>query len=566
MGAESQAGDRSPHEEQVFTYLLETGPVVNYVSTMDAPGQCSFVSPNVYSIFGCHPEQYSDPPFWSAHIHPDDRADAVSRIKRNLREGGGIAEYRFRHNDGVYRHILDHHRVTVRQEGKSEIVGCWLDITAYRRSPDVAEQPDAHDRITGLINQREFQNRLQGILSWSETIQHVLCYIDIDEFKIINNSHGRTAGDELLRQLAGLLKTVLSRRDLLGYMGADQFGVLLQHCSLNQAYRILERIQSALHEFRFSWNDKSHVLTASMGMVVLDRHLNSEIDILDAAIVACELAKEGGRNRIEVYSGEDQAIHRRREGMLWVEKINRALEEDRYLLYYQPIVSLDRKNSDRHFELLIRMKDEQGELVPPGMFLPSVERYHLSGKLDRWVIQTTLSWLEAYSELLDRDICWGINLSGQSLSDEHLLQFVFEELHYKNIPPQKICFEITETAAIENIGKARQFIETLRGKGCRFALDDFGSGLSSFAYLKNLPADILKIDGLFVRNIVEDKTDFAMVKAIHEIARSMGKITIAEFVEDDAIRRRLEQIGVNYAQGYGIARPKSLADFDQHQG
>jgi EAL domain-containing protein (putative c-di-GMP-specific phosphodiesterase class I) len=247
--------------------------------------------------------------------------------------------------------------------------------------------------------------------------------------------------------------------------------------------------------------------------------------------------------------------------MLWVERINRAMEEDRFYLYYQPIVALNEALHDKHYELLIRMKNDKGDLVPPGFFLPAAERYNLSCKIDHWVIQTFFSWLEAYSELLEQDISWGINLSGQSLSDGNLLQFVLEELNHKQIPPNKIYFEITETAAINNLNNATHFIKVLKDHGCNFALDDFGSGLSSFSYLKNLPVDYIKIDGIFVKDMANNNTDFAMVKAINDVSQVMGKKTIAEFVENDEIIVKLKQIGVDYAQGYGIDKPKPLVDF-----
>lgn len=395
----------------------------------------------------------------------------------------------------------------------------------------------------------------------SDTGQHIVCYLDLDQFKVINDTQGRTAGDEILRQLSEIFKDTLSHRDVLAYLGGDEFGILLQHCALNQANRALSILQDAIREFRLVWNGNNLAITASIGVVPVDKNTGGTSSILSIAEAACNAAKQDGRDRIYNYTVTDESFGNRQQEMLWVERINRALEEDRFYLYYQPIVALKEALHDTHYELLIRMKDDNGDLVPPGAFLPAAERYNLSSKIDRWVIQTFLSWFEAYSELLEQNNSWGINLSGHSLSDENLLQFVIEELNHKQIPANKIYFEITETAAIGNLNNATQFIDTLKKHGCRFALDDFGSGLSSFSYLRNLHVDFLKIDGMFVKEMVNNSTDFAMVKAINDVGQVMGKKTIAEFVENNEIVQKLKEIGVDYAQGYGICKPKPLTEY-----
>ena len=547
-----------------FEYLLSSSPAITYATGFDARHECNFVSQNLYKYLGYSPEQIiNDPEFWITHIHPEDKENTLITLEHNLKQGGGEVNYRFLHSDGAYRWLHDQHLVIQDNDTPVEIVGSLTDITEQQNLKEEIEHKTRFDDLTGLMNRREFENRLRYILGQdnANTGQHVVCYLDLDQFKVINESYGHAAGDELLRQISGVLQKSLSRRDILAYLGGDDFGILLQHCTLNQAHRILEIIQDAIHEYRFSWEGKSLAIAASIGVVPFNRHTGDSSNILSLANTACFAAKEAGRNRIQVYTDTDASLGRRHNEMLWVERINRALEEDRFYLYYQPIVALSDEIQDEHFELLIRLKDDAGDLVPPGAFLPAAERYNLSTKIDRWVIQIILTWLEAYPEYLECDYNWGINLSGQSLTDSDLLQFIIEEFDRKQIPPQKIYFEITETAAIANLENATRFINALGSHGCRFALDDFGSGLSSFSYLKNLPVDFLKIDGMFVKEIATNNTDFAMVKAINDIGHSMGKKTIAEFVENDEITMKLKEIGVDYGQGYGICKPKPLTEF-----
>jgi diguanylate cyclase (GGDEF)-like protein/PAS domain S-box-containing protein len=551
-------------ERQRFEYLLTSSPTITYATSVDSKHHCNFVSNNVTEILGYLPEEMTnDSEFWLNHIRSEDKEKIFRKLSRNLKKGRGVIEYLFLHKDGSYRWVRDMHRVLYAGERPVEIVGSWTDITEQQQLKDEINYKQSHDELTGLINRKEFERRLQHILegSMSDTGQHIVCYLDLDQFKVINDTQGRTAGDEILRQLSEIFKDTLSHRDVLAYLGGDEFGILLQHCALNQANRALSILQDAIREFRLVWNGNNLAITASIGVVPVDKNTGGTSSILSIAEAACNAAKQDGRDRIYNYTVTDESFGNRQQEMLWVERINRALEEDRFYLYYQPIVALKEALHDTHYELLIRMKDDNGDLVPPGAFLPAAERYNLSSKIDRWVIQTFLSWFEAYSELLEQNNSWGINLSGHSLSDENLLQFVIEELNHKQIPANKIYFEITETAAIGNLNNATQFIDTLKKHGCRFALDDFGSGLSSFSYLRNLHVDFLKIDGMFVKEMVNNSTDFAMVKAINDVGQVMGKKTIAEFVENNEIVQKLKEIGVDYAQGYGICKPKPLTEY-----
>jgi EAL domain-containing protein (putative c-di-GMP-specific phosphodiesterase class I) len=349
---------------------------------------------------------------------------------------------------------------------------------------------------------------------------------------------------------------------VFGRLGGDEFGILLRNCPLEQATPIADVLRGAVSGFRFIWKDKSFRLGVSIGVVAVTAESGGAEGLLQAADEACYAAKENGRNRIHVYKADDRELAARRGEMQWVSEIHAALAEDRLCLYGQEIVPLDANagGGGSHYEVLIRMRDREGGLTPPGAFLPAAERYGLIPTVDRWVIRTVFTLLQQHPRHLDELRLCAVNLSATSACDEKFLDFVLEQFQETAIPADKICFEITETAVVANLAKATSFIVTLKDLGCRFALDDFGSGMSSFAYLKDLPVDILKIEGSFVRDITVDDIGAAMVKSINEIGHVMRKQTIAEFVEDDATLARLRELGVDYGQGYGIARPAPLED------
>ena len=419
----------------------------------------------------------------------------------------------------------------------------------------------SHDVLTGLINRREFERRTERLLATlkHEKGMHALCFMDLDQFKVVNDTCGHNAGDELLRQIATLIQNTVRHRDTLARLGGDEFGVLMEHCSLDDAHRVTVSILQAVQDFQFSWKDYSFKLGISIGLVAISESSPNLTELLKNADAACYVAKDNGRNRVHVHALDDSEIVQRHGQMQWVTRINKALIENRFCLYAQAIVPLHGSNA-KHYEFLIRMIDEHGKTIPPGAFLPAAERYNLITKIDFWVIESVFDLLENNAAFLHEiDFC-SINLSGQSLTDMSFQDHVVEKFTHTNIPPGKICFEITETAAITNLSTATLFISKMKVLGCQFALDDFGSGLSSFGYLKNLTVDYLKIDGMFVKNIVDDPIDRAMVKSINEIGQVMGMQTIAEFVENDAIQGILNDIGVNYAQGYGVGKPIPLQD------
>lgn len=434
------------------------------------------------------------------------------------------------------------------------------DVTASRDLSREIEHRSKHDPLTHLINRYEFENRLQKLLRNNDAqATHALCYLDLDQFKLVNDTCGHMAGDELLRQLSAELTRVVRRTDSLGRLGGDEFALLMENCNLEQALRVAESIHHAVTGFSFSWDDKSFKLGVSIGLVALDAHASPQM-ALQHADAACFVAKEQGRNRIHIHQEDDDKIALRQGEMGWIPRLHRALDEDRFVLYAQAIVDLHAPgNPVSHFELLLRMQ-EGDQTIPPGAFLPAAERYNLSSKLDQWVIRQTLKMIRAHLGSIQQTVRFNINLSAHSLNEPGFLNFIKDCIEQHKVPASYLCFEITETAAIANLTVASQFIDTLKAMGCEFALDDFGSGLSSFAYLKNFPVNYLKIDGTFIKELVDDPIDAAMVKSINEIGQIMNKQTVAEWVETQAVADILKNMGVNYAQGYFFSQPEP---FDQ---
>ena len=548
------------HEKERAEVTLHS--IGDAVIITDAAARVEYLNPLAEELTGWRTEEAAGRPLREVFniVNGFTRAPEANPVEICLRENRvvGLSNNALLVSRDGREYMVEDSAAPIRdREGR--IVGAvmvFYDVTSMRHAPHILSYHATHDALTGLVNRREFERRLVELLTDAKASgrDHALCYVDLDQFKLVNDTCGHAAGDRLLRQLTYLLQQRLRDTDTLARLGGDEFGVLLVNCPLPQALRIAQELCRVVKDFRFQWNDQVFDISASIGLVPVTRESANPQELLSQADAACFAAKEKGRNRVQVYRPEDTEVARRHGEMQWVPRILRAMEKGRLRLYCQPIVPL-RGGAERRCEILLRMLDEQGELIPPGAFIPAAERYGLMPQVDRWVVERALTTLEGR---LGARMC-AINISGASLGDRDFLGFVREQLRRHAIPPGAICFEITETAAVVNLQEAANFIETLRAEGCCFALDDFGSGLSSFTYLKNLPVDFLKIDGTFVRDLVDDPLDHAMVRAINEIGHLMGVRTVAEFVEDETVLARLREMGVDYAQGFGIARPHPIA-------
>ncbi len=496
--------------------------------------------------------------------HPDDIGIGVEQYERLL---AGTAENyqiekRYMHQDGHAIWALCSVSAVRKANGDYDYALAQVqDITAAHQLSRELSYQATHDSLTGLVNRREFEARIEHALerTWRSGKEHAVCYLDLDQFKVINDTCGHVAGDELLRQIASVLSSHMRASDTVARLGGDEFGLLMEGCGLLQSQRVADNIRTAIEDFQFVWDDKRFRVGASVGLVPINTESSSVTEVLQQADTACYAAKDLGRNRVHVFSRDDVELAKRHGEMQWVNKIQNALEKNQFRLYVQPIVPVQRSARHyEHYEVLIRMIDDSGSEIPPGAFLPAAERYNLAGQIDRWVVSGLLDWLADNPLERARIDMISVNLSGLTLADESFLSYVIERLRTTRVPSTKLCFEITETAVISNLSMATHFIKTLKELGCQFALDDFGSGLSSFAYLKNLPVDYLKIDGMFVRDIHIDPIDRALVRSINDVGKVMGKKTIAEFVENDAIMRVLADLGIDFAQGYGVGKPFAL--------
>ncbi len=453
--------------------------------------------------------------------------------------------------------ILDH------QGCVTGTVLVFKDVTQLRGMEREMIYLASHDPLTGLINRREFEKHLQQCLdtAFEDKREHALFYLDLDEFKVVNDTCGHLAGDELLKQVTTLLRSHMRKADAdhLARLGGDEFGVLMEDTSLEHARELGDRLRSAVRQYCFGWQERIFEIGVSIGLVPITADSGDMAHVLSAADAACYVAKESGRNRMHEYQPDDRALAERYGEMQWIYKIHKALVENRFYLYRQSIHELHGDGSEPPLcEIFIRMIEEDGRLAMPAAFIPAAERYHLITSIDRWVIHSAFMALACGTLSHGDTTRFAINLSGQSLGDDAFLDYVLGEIEATGIAPERIFFEITETAAVGNLAKAMHFIRVLKELGFHFVLDDFGSGLSSFAYLKNLQVDFLKIDGSFVRDMVGSSVQRALVESIHQIGQVMGIRTIAECVEDRITLEALREIGVDYAQGYGLSMPEPL--------
>lgn len=461
------------------------------------------------------------------------------------------------HKDGT--HIPVTNSAAPIQDNNKQLLGgimVFHDVSEARSLQQELSYQASHDHLTGLYNRREFDQELHAALLHAkrDKHEHTLCYMDLDQFKVVNDTCGHAAGDMLLRELSEKLKIGLRKSDVLARLGGDEFALLLLHCDMDRAVTIAENIHQVVNEFIFQWEGKSCQVGVSMGLASLSPTFKNSAEVLAATDIACYTAKEDGRNRIHIYQADDKKLIQRREEMSMVGKVRQALSENLFVLFAQPIVSTGNVRDCKHYELLIRLKSEEGEYISPVKFLPAAEKYQLMTEVDSWVVKNAFQLLVDSSQQKN-DFSLAINLSGQSINDTKFLKFIVDKIDECKVDASRICFEITETAAINNFDHAIDFIKTLKKHNCKFALDDFGTGVSSFEYLKRLPVDYLKIDGAFIKQLDSNKIDRAMVKAINEVAVIMGMKTIAEFVENEEIYKILNDIGIHYAQGYWVSKP-----------
>jgi diguanylate cyclase (GGDEF)-like protein/PAS domain S-box-containing protein len=454
------------------------------------------------------------------------------------------------------------------QDSQNLIIGSVMvfhDVTKLRTLTNQLSHQATHDALTGLINRVEFDSRVEQAIHTAQKgdNQHALFYIDLDRFKVINDTCGHPAGDEVLIHVTRLLRSRLRESDVLARLGGDEFGVLLLGCSLEKAEKIGESLCASVDAFRFRYDNQEFRIGASIGVVPIVNSQTTQTELMKAVDAACYIAKEKGRGRVHISKPDDKEIAHHHGQMQWIQRIQHALEQDDFVLHIQPIVSIEGQLEQRkHAELLLRMVENKGaeseRLVPPSAFLPAAERYHLMPLIDRWVLDMALNKLASNEASMTQLVTCAINLSGQSLTDLKFYDYIVKQLNETGVDPRRICFEITESAVIANMEMAQQFVNGLRKLGCRFALDDFGSGLSTFDYLKQLNVDYVKLDGSLVRDVATNRVSQAMVHAINYVAHVMGMKTIAEYVESDDIMNTLRNLSVDYAQGYAISKPRPL--------
>ncbi|WP_147307607.1 PAS domain S-box protein [Wenzhouxiangella sediminis] len=498
---------------------------------------------------------------WMERIHPDDRDEAVVLLEKAEKEGSQYhVEYRFRNGSGDYFHAEDNGTFLVDAAGRAyRMVGTLTDVSERHRINREMAYQAAHDELTGLYNRRRFEQVLGDLLAQGDETgdSHAVLYMDLDQFKVVNDTCGHHAGDELLRQLGVALKSLARSSDTLARLGGDEFGLILHGCSLPKAEEVGRKILRMVNDFAFTWQGRSFTIGISIGVVDVST-LAGVAEILMAADQACYSAKNLGRNRLHVYHSEDSHLCRHQSEIDAAAEITDALREDRFELYYQRIECLTGNPEESHCEILLRMRDRQGGLVSPERFIPGAERYNMMSSIDRWVVSHVLDGIR---QRIDAGRHreggrYSINLSGSSFGEASFSDFVADELRRTGVPPRAIAFEITENSAILSLERALDFMRSVRAMGVKVMLDDFGSGLSSFGYLKTLPVDYLKIDGELVKDIAEGSIDLAMVEAIHRVGEVIGIPTVAEHVSSREILERLEEVGVQYAQGFFFHEPE----------
>ena len=570
LGVEVDITERKLYEDALFrekeSAQITLQSIGDGVITTDAASNVEYVNPVAEELTGWKVDDASGRPIDEIFrgFHEETCEPLENPLAVSIRRDRAIKSVRptlLIRRDGNELYIES--TASPIRDGTGSVTGGVLVFHDVSESRDLNRRLSyhaSHDILTGLVNRSEFENRVERALKSAKAREtsYALLYLDLDQFKIVNDSCGHSAGDALLGQLGTLLKSKIRWRDTLARLGGDEFGVLLESCSLDEAMNTAETLRMAIGEYKFVWEERNFRLGVSIGVVPITADNEDVAALLTAADSACAAAKEAGRNRIHSFQENDIDLMRRRREMQWAARINNALEENRFELFRQTIQPLQAEEEGAHYEILLRMRDENGGIISPGLFIEAAERYGITPSIDRWVIRSAFRWLVSEADERERLTLCSINLSGQSFSDEKFLPFVIDQFQMSGIDATKICFEITETAAIASYSQANRFINALKELGCKFALDDFGTGLSSFGYLKHFPVDFLKIDGSFVKEILHDPIDREMVRSINEIGHLTGKQTIAEFAENEEIITMLRGMGIDYAQGYGVSEPKRV--------
>ncbi len=433
------------------------------------------------------------------------------------------------------------------------------DVSEYRKLRRKLSYEGSHDQLTGFLNHTAFEQRFENlVIEENDSIsQHVLAYLDIDQFRVVNEICGNAAGDLLLKQVGNIMKSHVRKSDVLSRLSGDEFAIIMPFFEMERALQSIQKIIIEIQHSGFVWNDKDYQVTASIGVMAFGRISDEYPDFYSKVTTACFLAKQNGGNQYHFIDEYDEKVMARQVSMDWVSGIMKGINENRFCLYVQPIVAMDDDVTRNHYEVLIRYRDEDGDIIEPGKFLPSAERYNLIERVDRWVVTSVINWLQEHHETV-RKVMFSINLSGRSIGSQAFHKFLHESLTNSSVDLNSLCFEITETAVVDNVERSIEFINSIKALGVKFSLDDFGTGLSSFSYLKQFPVDYLKIDGEFVRDISEDDTSFVFVRSMTEVGHCLNMKVIAEFVDSEAMYDRLRQANVDFIQGYTVGRPVDI--------
>jgi diguanylate cyclase (GGDEF)-like protein/PAS domain S-box-containing protein len=565
--AAMRASEATMHAEQERAHVT-LGSIHDGVISTDARGCVTYLNPAASRVTGWSLGEALGTPLQSVLriVDGNDRepvAGAVTRVLGDRSARESIRDAVLVRKDGA--RVASHASLAPicdRAGAVTGVVAAFRDVSQERELQMRLLHQATHDALTGLVNRREFEQRVRAALEDVNAGRRAcsVLYIDLDQFKVVNDTSGHPAGDQLICQVSELMGGALRASDTLARLGGDEFGILLVDCSPGAALAIAEKLRKRIGEMRFAWRDRSYVIGASIGIVTLDGSLRTEAEVLSAADSACYLAKDAGRNRVTVYQHDDRQVRERTSELEWVTRVASALEEDRLVLYAQEIRPARADGTDPRFEVLLRLVNEAGDLVAPMAFIPAAERYGMMARIDRWVIERATAHLAARQQAGLALPVLMMNLHGVSVIDPALPGFVRERLAAADVPADRIGFELTEIAAVTNLAAAARLLRELRDLGCTLGIDDFGSGMSSFSYLRTLPAHFVKIDGHLVREMHLDPIARAMVTAIHSVGHAMGLTTVAEWVEHQATRDLLASIGIDFVQGYAVAAPLPLAE------